>query len=528
LRRPGIDPDLRPRGDPILHAVTAIRWGVLIFGLSVASAASAPTLPSALATSVLVFNASWRTIRPVATPTAMALGPVLRAVGPDLAVALAAAIATAGWTGPYGVAGLPAVLLASYIGGAGIVAVVLVIDLGTLVLFEVIIDATGPASPTTTIAVLLVVAVVGTAAGRETRAKANAQLSDMWLLNRLLTSMHQLTRSSNVSLDLDDVLGATRDRIWATFDLSALVIASYGVAGAGWRIVLADGELSGYVDREAVAHVAAVSVERGGMLLGEDPPPIFGASALCQPLLADDVVVGALLVEHEAAGRYDEHDLAALRSLAGPVALAIDNARWFRRIRTVAADEERVRIARELHDGVAQSLVAAHLDLGRIDGAPPEVARAQVQVEGALVSLRESLVDLRAGVTASTPLSTLAREAVARLEGRSNLRCTIEVIERGPNLPPRVEHEVWRILQEALANVAKHSKAEHAAVMWQLRESVAVLEVTDDGVGFDVGKTHHAEFGLRGMVERADAIGASLRIDSAPTMGTTLVLRLLR
>lgn len=515
--------------DPMLHAVTAIRWGVLIFGLSLSSAATyGPPWGYATATALLVFNASWRTIRPVTLQAGAATSKVLRFVAPDLLVALLAAGATAAWSGPYALAAAPAVLLAAHLGGAAAAAAVLAVDVLVLVLLELLIHPDGGSGASATVAALVVVAVVGTAAGRAARSPRAHQLSDMWLLNRLLTSMHRLTRTSNISLDLDDVLAATRDRIRATFDVSSVVIAAHGVAGSGWRIVLVDGPAACDVQLDDVARVAATAVEHGGTLLGDDLAPLAGASGMCQPLLAEDVVVGAVLVEHELPGRYGNADLAALRALAGPVALAIDNARWFRRIRTVAADEERVRIARELHDGVAQSLVAVHLDLGRLDDHQPEILRARLQVEGALVSLRESLIDLRAGVTASTPLSTLAKEAVARLEERVGVVCHLDVVEVAPNLPPRVEHEVWRILQEALANVEKHADASEVVVRWTLDEREALLEVVDDGKGFDVRATRHVEFGLRGMVERADAIGASLRIYSDADLGTTVLLRLHR
>ncbi|OWY59383.1 hypothetical protein B7486_74860, partial [cyanobacterium TDX16] len=94
--------------DPVLHAVTAIRWGVLIFGLSLTSAASyGPAWGYATATALLVFNASWRTIRPVVAQAGTATSTVLRVVAPDLVVALLAAGATAAWSGPYALAAAP-------------------------------------------------------------------------------------------------------------------------------------------------------------------------------------------------------------------------------------------------------------------------------------------------------------------------------------------------------------------------------------------------------------------------------------
>ena len=514
--------------DPMVLATAAIRWGVLIFGLSVTSAsADSPTVAYGLATSALIFNAAWRTLRPV-VPQGLALGDVLRSVGPDLVVAVLAAALTGGWGGPYALAAVPAVLLAGHLGGLRAAATVLALDAGALLALSALGSDTGSAGAPTVAAVLCVVGTIGAASGRQRRTTDAQQDNDLWLLHRLLTSMHGLTRATNVSLDLDDVLAATRDRIKATFDVTTLVIVSHGIGGAGWRVVLADGEHGHDVDHTDVLRVVGLAMPSEGVVLGGERSPLVGASGICQLLRAGDEVVGALILDHDQPGRYDRGDLDALATLAGPVALTIDNARWFRRIRTSAADEERVRIARELHDGVAQSLVAAHLDLGRVGSPSDEVERARVQVDGALQALRQSLADLRAGVTAATPLSTLAREAVAQLEARSRLTCRLEVVDSGPDLPPRIEHEVWRILQEALANVERHASASLVQVRWHLDGELASLDVVDDGVGFDPNDTWHARFGLRGMFERADAVGASLQVRSEPGAGTVVAFRLVR
>ena len=522
----------RSQRDPALRAVVAARWGVLILGLSTTSASSVPSpITYGIATSLLVFNASWRTLRPASGPVPAATDrrAVARTIAPELVVAVLAAALSGGASGPYGLAALPAVLLAGYFGGMGAALTTVAVDLVALLGLDLLGVEDGAGSPATVVAVLVVVAMLSAASGRQQRSTTDApDSSDLRLLNRLLTSMHRLTRTSNVSLDLDDVLAATRDRIRAAFDPSTLAIASYGIAGARWRVELVDDEHARDLDHDAVHALANLAAQHGGALVDEQQLAGLGASGLCQVLRADDSVVGALIVAHDAPGTYDAEDLGVLRSLAEPVALAIDNARWFRRIRTVAADEERVRIARELHDGVAQSLVAVHLDLGRIEQAPPEVQRARVQVEGALLSLRDSLIDLRAGVTASTPLSTLAKEATDRLQSRTSVECHLDVVEEGPHLPPRIEHEVWRVLQEALANVEQHAEATVAMVRWYLDDQVASLDVLDDGVGFHPTSPGHGTFGLQGMLERADAIDASLRIESTPGQGTAVQLRLAR
>jgi signal transduction histidine kinase len=127
-------------------------------------------------------------------------------------------------------------------------------------------------------------------------------------------------------------------------------------------------------------------------------------------------------------------------------------------------------------------------------------------------------------VTSSTPLPALAEELFTRMTTRSGTPVEFETHRRGPPLSPRVEQEVWRILQEAVTNIERHAQATHVRVTWSVDPMMARLEIVDDGVGW-VGP-EPSGFGLQGMVERADAIGARLDIDGQRDLGTRVLLEL--
>lgn len=534
--------------EPLLAGVTSLRWGVVIFGLSRALSADLhPGLAGAVATAVLVFHASWRTVRPISlrigsTGSRGSTGSVpsvVRATGPDLVVALLAAAATGAWTGPYSVAAVPALLAAAYLGGVGAAGVELGITLLALTAAGLVADSPPALTVGAVVATLVAVPAVGLLARRvrqASRLAARGQLSDMRLLNHLLSSTHRIARSSSASLDLDEVVEEACDRVQHALAPSALLVLAHGAGDTGhWRPVLTRGLRRDLGDGDHVAdelaQLADEVVRVGGTVLHDTRTlPAGSGAGLAEPLHAEGVVVGAVILLHHDPGRYGAADLAVLRPLVAPIAVAIDNARWLRRLRTVAADEERARLARELHDGVAQLLVGVNLDLGRVpEPAPPEVVRSRAQVEAALAALRDGLVELRARVTETTGLIDLLADALVRIEDRAGVVTKLEVHESGPPLPRRVEHELWRMVQEALVNVERHADAHVVHVRWTRTERAAGFVVEDDGRGFDPHELRRGGgLGMRGLRERADAVGAALEIESTPGVGTRVTARLLR
>ena len=196
-----------------------------------------------------------------------------------------------------------------------------------------------------------------------------------------------------------------------------------------------------------------------------------------------------------------------------------------------AQEEERRRIARELHDEVGQVLTAVLLQLDRTG---QEVAPAQrEQLARAREAVRASLHDVRAiaGRLRPEALDDLglasALAALAGHVGRAGLRVERTVDRTVPELAPEEELVVYRVAQEALTNAARHGRAEHASVSLAMRDGAPELVVRDDGEGFD-GTAGAEGAGLRGMRERALLVGATLDVRSRRGEGTTVRLRLPR
>jgi signal transduction histidine kinase len=370
------------------------------------------------------------------------------------------------------------------------------------------------------------------------RAAAIDQATQMATANDLLVSLHALAQTLPASFDLGEVVESIRQRVRALFPYTALVVIVPDDAGAAWRCELSEGvrvpTRLGDEDLPSALRRATTTsrpVTVGDRLLEPDQdgfaPPC--RSGLYVSLRARGALVGAVAIEHEPPNAYGAAERDLLESLSGVLALSLDNARWFGRLHTLGAEAERGRIARELHDRVAQSLAYVTFELERIHDLPgdktTELDNLHDVVRDIMQELRETIFQLRANVSEVNELSNIAADYLARFEERTGI-VALWAPEAVRRLPYRVEQELWRIVQEALANVDRHSGAGEVTVRWHVDNLMARLEVTDNGRGFDPGRVEGDHYGIVGMRERADAVGARLRILSAPGRGTSVVVEL--
>jgi len=211
---------------------------------------------------------------------------------------------------------------------------------------------------------------------------------------------------------------------------------------------------------------------------------------------------------------------------------AEEQAEEERRRRERAVREERARIAREIHEGVAQNLyfLGLQMDLCR-KLAPKEPERVREELEGLQALLQESLQDLRRLIWALRPLELEELgpiEAIRRLardlKAHMGLDVTVEVRGRERRFPPDVEGALYRIAQEALHNVAKHAQAQRGQVTFDVQPDRVIVEIEDDGRGFDVERALETPrgLGLRHLRERVEELGGSFSLESAPGAGTRL------
>jgi signal transduction histidine kinase len=272
--------------------------------------------------------------------------------------------------------------------------------------------------------------------------------------------------------------------------------------------------------------------------------------ALCVPLQADGATIGVLSVNNRRGdGPFAEEDLRLLTALGSHVTLAIRNAALYeqtaRQRHTMerllsslvwAQEEERKRVSLEIHDGPAQTLYAALIRLRAyqaLRGDDPE--RAAVEFSEAEQGIKETLSEIRRLIFDLRPMSldeiglvTALRQYAAKYEERHSVR--VEVRTRGEErrLPVSLETALYRIVQESLTNIWKHAQATRASVIVTFEPGRCGIQVADDGVGFDVsavgpnGQGEH--LGIASIRERAEMLGGTLRIASAPGAGTTLLV----
>ncbi len=222
---------------------------------------------------------------------------------------------------------------------------------------------------------------------------------------------------------------------------------------------------------------------------------------------------------------------AVLRLLGDLLGAGITAARLRQELQRTELERERIRLAVEVHDGLAQDLSLAIRELALLDSSPaPEVAEAsRARLHAAVRSAHEIVRSRLTGMVAPAPLGGL-RRALEELCDRVSARgLSVELAgdTRLPEVPPGVAAAAIRVLSEALANVERHAGATHVALDARVAGGRLELAIADDGCGFDPGAVpREGHFGLFVMRERARAAGGALAIESAPGRGTRVALDL--
>jgi PAS domain S-box-containing protein len=264
----------------------------------------------------------------------------------------------------------------------------------------------------------------------------------------------------------------------------------------------------------------------------------FGRSGLLgQPLLYRERLLGVIILSNVGTDRpFTEQDLEVLGVFADQAAIAIENARLYEEIQSLAIVEERQRIAREMHDSLAQTLGLLHMQLMRLtDGNAsvdlvPALREMASITEHAYDDLRQSMFGLRTMVSRNLGWVPTLTEYLHEFSTGTGIDIALAAGgDVPPRLPPVTEVQLIRIIQEALVNVLKHASATHATVRLDSEGGWIRVTVEDDGRGFapeTVRTTRPGHFGLDTMRERAEAVGGKLEIDSAPGRGTRIIATL--
>ncbi|MFC4426124.1 GAF domain-containing sensor histidine kinase [Deinococcus navajonensis] len=294
------------------------------------------------------------------------------------------------------------------------------------------------------------------------------------------------------------------------------------------------GETSGGNPAPPFAHRVA---EAGTPLLteGDEAAEVFAEArrVLGLPMRDEDGLVGVLMLGDEQPDTFDEARVPLLALMAGQATLAVRNARAHVYSEELAISDERARIAREIHDGVAQSLAFAALKLDIVTRQMHRnPTQAEEEVRAASTLLREQIREVRRSIFALRPIDLeryglleTVRRYVEDFGEQNSLRATLSVTGE-VHLSAGDEAVVFRLLQESLNNVAKHAQASEVKVSLHGGEHLT-LRVQDNGAGFDPGQisgrvSSAGGLGLLQMRERVEARGGHYRVLSSPGHGTVI------
>ncbi|MGQ9683598.1 MAG: cache domain-containing protein [Anaerolineae bacterium] len=377
---------------------------------------------------------------------------------------------------------------------------------------------------------------------RESYAQLERRVADR---TRELATLNAIAGVVNRSLDLDEIMQDALDKTTEVMGMDM---------GAAFRYDEDSGELALMTCTTVAAELAEASIEASRAATAEDRQAAMRPSVrsvasypegrlrrLLQehgvavvvnvPLVAKGRLLGLIKLGSATPRDLTTEELTLLGAIGQQIGVAMENARLYGHAEQAAAATERNRLARDLHDAVSQTLFSATLIaevLPRLWERNPQegqrrLAELRQLTRGALAEMRTLLLELRPSALTEAPLSDLLRQLGEAVTGRSRVPVTVRT-EGERALTADVQLALYRIAQEALNNVAKHSGATQATVDLHCQAWGVALEVQDNGCGFDpecVGGTH---LGLNIMRERAQGIGARLSVESEPGEGTRVVV----
>ncbi|HEY4641883.1 MAG TPA: GAF domain-containing sensor histidine kinase [Thermoanaerobaculia bacterium] len=366
--------------------------------------------------------------------------------------------------------------------------------------------------------------------------------------NQELLALHGAGLDVTAELGLDSVLNKV------VAQACGLVGAKYGALS----VVRDDGSIEAFITSGVSPEVRArigpppvghgllgVVLREGELLrltdIGRDsrshgfPPnhPVM-RSLLAVPITCKGPFKGNLyLSEKNDGSQFTESDEETLVRFAVQAAVAIDNAHLHRQVADLAVAQERLRIAHEMHDGIAQVLgyvstktqaATEYIRQGKTDDGLDQLRQLGNAAREAYGDVREAIVDLRTLPGPSQSFEDVLREYADRWMDQTGIATQL-IVDSTLELTPGMELQLVRIIQEGLTNVRKHAKATTAKVDLRRREGILFLTIADDGVGLQQtarNPTVFPRFGMATMRERSESIGGRFVIDSTPGKGTTI------
>lgn len=256
------------------------------------------------------------------------------------------------------------------------------------------------------------------------------------------------------------------------------------------------------------------------------------------PIVRGDQVIGCLCIANQQPRSFSRQERELLKGIADQAALAIDHARRLESEGNRAALTERDRLAREMHDTLAQLLgfvgfksqaAREFLAQGQIDQAKTQLDQLTTLAQELYADTRELILGLKTEVN-SRGLVPVLSDYARHFSELSGVQTTVETDGfEDVHFAPAIEVQLIRVVQEALSNIRKHARAKNGRIRFQRKDESALVTIEDDGQGFDPSNIPHGawpQFGLQSMRERVESVGGKFIIESAPDKGTTVTVQI--
>jgi signal transduction histidine kinase len=355
--------------------------------------------------------------------------------------------------------------------------------------------------------------------------------------DRLIESLNEVADAISSTKSIPEILSTVVDETKRLIDTDKAVLCLFTDSGSELAIdddaVFVRGRRDRYPEewwRERIADVSRSAAQQRAPVASMAD----GTWIMTVPVKTKGHAVGVLTVINAGSRRFSADQVALLAILGALAGSAIENSRLNAESHYALLADERSRIAKEMHDGLSQSLFSVSLELDvcrkRIAADPTEVARRLGHMQTVLVrslsELRRYIYDLRPISLNTLGLVGAISQRVTEIGEARGLSVRLYTEGRERPLPPGAEACLYRVAQEAVSNVAKHAKAKRAVVVLEYGTSDARLVVEDDGRGFDVAAAlercdDDECIGLRSMRDRVESQGGRLSVSSGDR-GTTV------
>ena len=342
--------------------------------------------------------------------------------------------------------------------------------------------------------------------------------------NQILLSLQKIAITLPSSFDLEKVLDQGVAQVQELIGADIVTVLLANDDGSSMLIVRGRGSAQRLrIESDALPrHIAqalhynhSVSSELSQTTRGFADEALLGSYCA---LRSRGFIVG--LIAAEWRQRQDiTQQTQVLTGVADALGVAIDNARLFRDIRQQSASEERMRIARDLHDRTGSTLAFVGLELDRLirketaGEKQVELTEIREHVSRTISEVREMLYNLRTGRDGQNSLSDTVQEFADRVSARAHLQVTCDFT--APVIDDAfVTNEIWEMIKEAILNAERHSQASELVISTSINEENWEVSIADNGIGLKSADKRHDAYGMTGMLERAESLGAEISIMS--------------